>query len=119
EQQTATSEILGVIASSPTDLQPVLDVVAENAARLCESIDAHIFRMEDDVYRLAASHGPIPVVSKEETITLGRGTVSGRAMVDRQPIHIADLAAVSDAEFRESLTYQKRFGHRTIIGTPL
>src|SRR5262249_61813527 len=98
EQQTATSEILGVIASSPTNIQPVLDVVAENAARLCESIDAHIFRVEGDVYRLAASHGPIPVVSKEETIPLSRGTVSGRAMVDRQSIHIADLAAVSETK---------------------
>ena len=43
EQQTATSEILGVIASSPTDIQPVLDVVAENAARVCGATNASIF----------------------------------------------------------------------------
>src|SRR5512147_620529 len=65
EQQTATSEILGVIASSPTDIQPVLDVVAENAARLCEATDAQIRLVEGDVTRLAASFGtlePAPVI---------------------------------------------------------
>ena len=48
EQQTATSEILGVIASSPTDIQPVLDVVAENAARLCDATDAHHSAVEGE-----------------------------------------------------------------------
>ena len=49
EQQTATSEILGVIASSPTDIQPVLDTVAENAARLCDANDASIVRVDGNV----------------------------------------------------------------------
>ena len=60
EQQTATSEILGVIASSPTDIQPVLDAVAENAARVCESIDATIFRLEGNMLRRVAVYGAIP-----------------------------------------------------------
>ena len=51
EQQTATSEILGVIASSPTDIQPVLDVVAENAARLCDAVDAQIIRVDGNGHR--------------------------------------------------------------------
>src|ERR1043166_8387234 len=61
EQQTAMSEILRVIASSPTDLQPVLDVVAANAAALCDSIDAQIYRVDGDIMRRVASHGSVPV----------------------------------------------------------
>src|SRR2546422_752607 len=57
EQQTATSEILRVISSSPTDTRPVFDAIAENAARLCSANDAQVLRVESDVLRLVAAFG--------------------------------------------------------------
>jgi hypothetical protein len=60
EQQTATSEILRVIASSPTDIQPVLDTIAENAARVCGANDAIIRRLDADMLPHVAHYGPIP-----------------------------------------------------------
>src|SRR5215831_3420292 len=77
EQQTATSEILGVIASSPTDIQPVLDAVAENAARLCDASDALIFRVNGDRQQRVASYGSMPVM-EETSNSLTRGSPSGR-----------------------------------------
>ena len=64
EQQTATSEILRVIASSPTDIQPVLDVVAENASRLCEAADAQIFRVEGNECRIATLMDQSPFLDR-------------------------------------------------------
>jgi len=119
EQQTATSEILGVIASSPTDIQPVLDAVAASAARLCDSVDAQIFRVEGDVLRIAASYGALPKTTPEETRPVNRGSVNGRAVVDRRTIHVHDLAAESETEWPEGVAFQRRFGHRTILATPL
>jgi len=121
EQQTATSEILRVIASSPTDLQPVLDAVAENAARLCEANDAQILRIEGDVLRPVASYGPIPalLIEGDEGIPISRGSVTGRAVVDRHTIHVHDLATALETEFPDGKAYQKRFGHRTTLATPL
>src|SRR5262249_25552890 len=63
EQQTATSEILGVIASSPTDIQPVLDAIAQSAARVCGSDDATIRLIEDDTLSLVVDYGTIPPAS--------------------------------------------------------
>ncbi len=97
EQQTATSEMLRVIASSPTNLQPVLDSVAENAARLCEANDAVIFRIDGDVLQLVAKYGPMPVAEMWRPIV--RGSPGGRAVIDRQTIHIHDIAAEVETEF--------------------
>jgi GAF domain-containing protein len=112
EQQTATSEILGVIASSPTDIQPVLDTVAETAARLCDSTDAQLRLIDGNFLRLAASYGPLPL---PETISISRQTVSGRAVTDRRVIHVQDLEPERETEYPEAA----RDGSRTILGMPL
>src|SRR5215470_4967479 len=122
EQQTATSEIFGVIASSPTDLQPVMEAIAENAARLCDSIDAQIYRVENDVMRRVASWGqvpvPTPIADVIESIT--RDWVPGRAVVERQTIHVSDIqTAESQAEYPLGVTYAQRIGVRTVLSTPL
>src|SRR5215813_10401779 len=113
EQQTATSEILRVIASSPTDLQPVLHVVAENAARLCDANDALIYRIDGDFLHVVASFGPMP--TPPEARVISRLFPSGRAITDRQTIHIHDLVAEIETEYPESL----RIGVRTMLVTPL
>jgi GAF domain-containing protein len=119
EQQTATSEILGVIASSPTDIQPVLDTIAENAARVCNSYDAVIRLVEGDVLRLAAHKGPIPFFGPSE-IPINRGSVTGRAVVENQPVHIEDLLSEAATEFPEILQAGiEREGDRTQLAIPL
>jgi signal transduction histidine kinase/DNA-binding response OmpR family regulator/putative methionine-R-sulfoxide reductase with GAF domain len=115
-QQTATSEILRVISSSPTDLRPVMMVVAENAARLCDAYDALIFRIEGDILRRVGSYGSMAAVDE---IPLRRSSPSGRAIVDRQTIHIIDAATEVDTEFPDIQDIQRRLGVRTILATPL
>jgi PAS domain S-box-containing protein len=116
EQQTATSEILRVISSSPTDIQPVLDAVATSAARLCEASDAQIYRVEGNFLHLAASFGAIPAVPKRP---INRGWVTGRSVVDRRTTHVHDLLAESDAEYPIGKETQRQTGHRTTLATPL
>ena len=118
EQQTATSEILGVIASSPTDIQPVLDVIAENAARLCESYDAAIQRVDGDFLQRAAHFGPLPE-GERQPLRISRNLPSGRAIVDRQTVHVDDVLSEVDAEFSDVRAIQQRSGSRTILATPL
>ena len=117
EQQTATSEILGVIASSPTDIQPVLDTVAEHAAKLCDASDALIFRVNGDSHERVASYGSMPV--REQTSdSLRRGGPVGRAILDRETIHVHDLAA-SESDFPDAQTRGVAMGVRTALVAPL
>src|SRR5262249_14900392 len=93
EQQTATSEILGVIASSPRDIQPVLDTIAENAARVGGSYDAVIRLVQGNILNLASHYGPVaPGLGLERPLT--HGSAIGRAVIDREVVHIEDLTAV-------------------------
>src|SRR5215468_7069063 len=117
EQQTATSEISGVIASSPTDIQPVLDSVAENAARLCDASNALVYRIVDDGLQLVAHYGPIPAPA--EVLPISRGVPVCRAVIDRQTIHIHDISAESDNEFADASRFFRFSGTRTILATPL
>src|SRR5262245_20793925 len=120
EYQIATSEVLGVISRSPTELQPILDSIAATAARLCESVDAQVFRVRDGKLAMVAQHRTLPRPGATFSgVALTRGSVIGRAVLDQQTIHVDDLAALVDSEFPDSKAYQATVGHRTTLATPL
>ena len=118
EQQTATAEVLRVISSSPTDLQPVMDAVAENAARLCEATDAQIFRIEGDEIPRVATYGAMPSDGRNLRQRISPGLVTGRAVIERRTVHVHDLADELD-EYPVAKPLQESTGTRTILATPL
>src|SRR5262249_53909182 len=95
EQQTATSEVLGVISSSPGELEPVFQTMLANAARLCEASYGALWLKEADVFRAVALHGQLPMAFAEllrsGELRPGSTTGLGRVAKTRQPVHIHDL----------------------------
>jgi signal transduction histidine kinase len=119
EQQTATSEILGVIASSPTDVKPVFEAILVDAVRLCEAHYGGIFSFDGDAFHHQATHN----VSQElleylqsTPIRPGRESALRRVGLHRQTVHIPDVMADPESELPEA--YRKE-GMRSVLAVPL
>jgi GAF domain-containing protein len=126
DQQTATAQILEAISSSPGNLDPVLNTLVHAAAKFCAAPDVVITRVDDSALRVAAAVGTFADVLLREAgsiraveVPLTRGSVSGRAFLERRTVNIHDLATESEEEYPEGRTLQRRFGHRSIVAAPL
>jgi GAF domain-containing protein/DNA-binding response OmpR family regulator len=127
EQQTATSEVLQVISSSPGDLAPVFDAMLENATRLCEAKFGVLLRSEGDALRAVALHGAPPAYAEERRrLPMSRPgpmTMLGRALRTKQPVQIADIRDEPDGSDSGAIStgakLAKLAGARTTLAVPM
>ena len=125
DQQTATSEVLGVISGSPGELDPVFHAMLANATRLCEAKFGDLYLMEGDAFRICAQHGAPPAYVEERqrnpVMRAGPGTGVARAAQTRQAVHIADVRA--EPAYAECdpmrLATADLAGARTLLAVPM
>jgi two-component system NtrC family sensor kinase len=115
--QTGSSNILKVIASSPTDAGPVLQAIVNSACELCEADDAVVYLRDGDELSYAAHRGPIPPGLEKRRIN--RNFVTGRSIVDKVAIHLHDVLSEEGAEFPGAQQISARSGTRTLLSVPL
>jgi len=115
--QTGSGNILKVIASSPTDVEPVLKAIAESACELCDAYDAVVRLKDGDDLQIRAHHGPIPIDAAKWLIN--RNWTAGRAVLDKKPVHVHDMQSAEGDEFPEAQERARHQGHHTILSVPL
>jgi GAF domain-containing protein len=126
QQQTATSEVLGVISSSPGELQPAFDAMLANATRQCEASYAILWLREGDQFRIGAYYGALPPAYTERwrqgtLVHLGQDVPSVRATTTRRPVQVADFAKNQAYLDRDPLAVGgvELAGIRTLVAVPL
>jgi GAF domain-containing protein len=117
ERQTATADILRVIASSPTEVGPALQAIVESACTLCDAYDANVLLKMDDNVHFSAHHGPIP--TGQHNWPINRKWVTGRSVVDKVPVQVSDFLAPNAAEFPDGQEMARQQGHRCTLAVPL
>src|SRR5258708_886942 len=115
--QTGSGNILRVIASSPTDVGPVLKAIAESSCELCGAYDAVVRLKKGDELQLSAHHGPIPIDTAKWLIS--RNWTAGRAVLDKKPVHVHDMQPAEGDEFPEAQRRAHEQGQHTILSVPL
>ncbi|HEX4410422.1 MAG TPA: GAF domain-containing protein [Xanthobacteraceae bacterium] len=119
QQQTATADVLKIISNSTFDLQTVIEILVELAVRLCDADLAAMHRRQEKGYRIIATYGGLHIqdeAARTIPFDAGRGSIIGRAVMDRKTVHVADVLADPDYSLKDA---QKRIGYRTALGVPL
>ena len=123
EQQTATSEVLQVISSSPGELEPVFETMLANAVRICEATFGNMYLRDGEVFRIAAAHNtPPPLLEHRRRVPLQRPTSAfGRMVRTKEVVHVADLLADPRYAEREPevVTGVELGGIRTLLIVPM
>ena len=123
EQQTATSEVLKVISSSPGELEPVFNAMLENAVRICDAKFGHLWLREGDALRVGATHGAPEAFAaylREEPVFRPKlETGMGQLLRTKQLFQIADIAAVPTYGDKLREATIKLAGARSLIGVPV